>query len=216
MIRYIYADNLHKFPKLRDTMFRDRAEQFRSRLGWDVQVDENGFERDEYDGMNPLYAIWERADGTHGGSMRFMPTTGRTMVNDHFLFLTDEVRIESPLIWECTRFCLAPDANRRITAALVIAADDLMHHHTLMSFVGVFDQRMERVYKTLGVAVELLGQSGEGPDQIDVGLLFLREECREKALSRAGITEQLAKQWFDFSFCNPATLSTKTAEFALA
>ncbi|SIO59672.1 hypothetical protein SAMN05444722_3745, partial [Rhodovulum sp. ES.010] len=25
MLRYIYADSLHKFPLLRDTMFRDRA-----------------------------------------------------------------------------------------------------------------------------------------------------------------------------------------------
>lgn len=216
MIRYIYANDLHRFPKLRDTMFKDRALQFKTRLGWEVSVDEHGYERDEYDDMNPLYAIWERADGTHGGSMRFLPTTGNTMVNDHFQFLTDNVRIESPLIWECTRFCLAPDANRRITAALVIAADDLMHHNALISFVGVFDSRMVRVYNTLGVSLELLGTTGEGAEQISAGLLHLREDCRAKAMSRAGITEQLAKQWFEFSFCQPTDLSTKMSVFALA
>ena len=42
--------------------------------------------------------------------MRFLPTTGDTMVNDHFCHLTGGVRIASPLIWECTRFCLAPEA----------------------------------------------------------------------------------------------------------
>ena len=216
MIRYIYAHDLHKFPTLRDTMFRDRAEQFKNRLGWEVSVDEDGFETDEYDDLDPLYAIWELADGTHGGSMRFLPTVGRTMVNDHFMFLTDNMRIESPLIWECTRFCLSPNAERRVTAGLIIAADDLMSRFALTSFVGVFDSRMVRIYKTLGVALDQLGTSGEGRDQISVGLLHLEAEKRAKVLSRAGMTEQLSKQWFNYSFSASASLEAETATFALA
>jgi len=122
MLRYIYGRDLLKFPLLRDTMFRDRADQFKSRLGWDVLVDDAGFECDEYDEMNPLYVIWELEGGHHGGSMRFLPTVGKTMVNDHFSHLSDGVRIQSPLIWECTRFCLAPGADRRASAALVLGA----------------------------------------------------------------------------------------------
>ena len=71
MLRYIYADQLHTHPKLAASMFRDRADQFKTRLNWDVNVDAQRFERDEYDEINPLYVIWENADGTHGGSMRF-------------------------------------------------------------------------------------------------------------------------------------------------
>ena len=85
MLRYLYADDLHRFPKLADTMFRDRGHQFRDRLNWDVTVGADGHERDTYDALNPLYVIWQGADGRHGGSMRFLPTTGRTMVEDHFL-----------------------------------------------------------------------------------------------------------------------------------
>ena len=84
MLRYLYADQLDEFPQLRDTMFRDRADQFKTRLNWDVSVDENGFERDEYDDLNPLYVIWETPQGTHSGSMRLLPTSGRCMVNEHF------------------------------------------------------------------------------------------------------------------------------------
>ena len=84
MLRYVYADQLHLFPKLADSMFRDRAEQFKTRLKWDVSVDARGHEKDQYDALNPLYVIWEMPDGTHGGSMRFLPSTGRTMVNEHF------------------------------------------------------------------------------------------------------------------------------------
>jgi acyl homoserine lactone synthase len=197
-------------------MFRDRAEQFKERLGWEVHVDENGFETDEYDGLDPLYAIWELPDGTHGGSMRFLPTVGRTMVNDHFQFLTDNVRIESPLIWECTRFCLSPKAERRVTAGLVIAADDLMAQYALTSFVGVFDSRMVRIYNTLGVNLDQLGASGEGRDQICVGLLHLDPAKRAKVLSRAGMTEQMSHEWFNHSFYAPAALQAKSVNFALA
>ena len=113
MLRYIYADQLHTHPKLAASMFRDRADQFKTRLNWDVNVDAQGFERDEYDELNPLYVIWENADGTHGGSMRFLPTTGRVMVNDHFPHLLGDGVITSPVIWECTRFCLAQGARRK-------------------------------------------------------------------------------------------------------
>ena len=66
MLRYIYGDQLSNFSKLQDTMHRDRAIQFRDRLKWDVNVDENGWERDEYDDLNPLYVIWENERGEHG------------------------------------------------------------------------------------------------------------------------------------------------------
>ena len=80
MLRYLYANELGNFPILRDSMFRDRADQFSRRLNWDVSVSSSGEERDEYDGLNPLYIIWQKQNGYHGGSMRFLPTLGPTMV----------------------------------------------------------------------------------------------------------------------------------------
>ena len=84
MIRFIYAEQLSRSPVLSETMFRDRAIQFKHRLKWEIQVDQNGWELDEYDALNPLYIIWEDANGRHGGSLRIMPTVGRTMTNEHF------------------------------------------------------------------------------------------------------------------------------------
>ena len=99
MIRYIYADQLHQFPILAQSMFIDRADQFKNRLNWDVTVDASGRELDEYDRINPLYVIWEDASGRHGGSMRTLPTLGRTMTAEHFRHLTHGVHVASPFIW---------------------------------------------------------------------------------------------------------------------
>lgn len=205
MLRYIYGEDLNHFPRLRDTMFRDRADQFKRRLGWAVTVNAAGEERDEYDDMNPLYVIWEKPDGTHGGSMRFLPTTGDTMVNDHFLFLTDGVRIESPFIWECTRFCLAPGADRRVTAALTLGAGELMEEFHLKHFVGVFDPRMERIYSLMGLKPDVLGRSGEGREQVGVGLWQMHEDMFAPTLDKAGIDRDTSKHWFHLAFDHRAT-----------
>jgi N-acyl-L-homoserine lactone synthetase len=216
MLRYIYSSDLHKFPKLADTMFKDRADQFKNRLGWDVNVDENGHERDEYDDINPLYVIWEDENGCHGGSMRFLPTVGQTMVNDHFSHLTDGVRIESPLIWECTRFCLAPNADRRVTACLVLGAGEVMQNFSVSHFVGVFDPRMERIYRLLGVNPDVVGRKGEGDAEIGIGLWEFDESARPRVQGRAKVTQEQSRQWFKLSFGGPSQFSTKTAAFALA
>ena len=200
MLRYVYGNQLDRLPLLRDTMFRDRAEQFAHRLGWEVAVDAEGQERDAYDALNPLYVIWELADGTHGGSMRFLPTIGRTMIAEHFADLTDGVAIESPLIWECTRFCVSPRADRRAAAALVLGAGELMENFHLSHFVGVFDPRMERIYRLYGVAPDVVGTRGEGAGQICVGLWEMRPEAWSPVLARLGIDRATSAEWFARSF----------------
>ena len=89
-------------------MFSHRTMQFRDRRRWEVTVDENGHEKDEYDYLRPHYLISATSDGMHEGSLRLLPTSGRTMVNEHFSHLMNG-SVHDPLIWECSRFCLSPD-----------------------------------------------------------------------------------------------------------
>lgn len=200
MIRYIYGEDLHKFPRLAATMFQDRADQFKTRLGWAVEVDAQGYERDEYNALNPLYVIWENADGTHGGSMRLLPTTGQTMVNDHFIHLTDGVPIRSPFIWECTRFCLSRGAAAGVAAALMLAGGEVMKQFDIEHYVGVFDARMVRIYGRIGSCPEILGSQGEGRDRISVGLWEFTPEAQAKVAQSAGITADMTRRWFELSF----------------
>ena len=199
MLRYLYGTDLCHHPRLARQMFLDRADQFKVRLGWDVTLDEHGQERDAYDTMNPLYVIWEQPDGSHGGSMRFLPTTGPVMVNDHFGHLTTGP-ITSPLIWECTRFCLARGAAPKVAAALMLGGGEIMQGFGIKHFVGVFDARMVRIYRMIGSSPDVLGSEGVGRDKISVGLWEFDESAQAKVAARADIAPEQSRFWFDHSF----------------
>jgi len=196
MLRYITGNNLHLWTTLRDTMFRDRADQFANRLGWDVQVDAQGFERDEYDRDDTLYIIWEMPDGSHGGSLRLLPTTGQVMVNDHFASLLPAGPLHDPHIWECTRFCLAQSAPSHVAAALMLGGGEVMRAFSLSHFVGVFDARMVRIYRLIGSSPIVLGQTGTGREQVSVGLWGFCNTDRYKVLRRARLSSALSEHWF--------------------
>jgi acyl homoserine lactone synthase len=200
MLRFLHGDELSDYPLLRDTMFSDRAGQFRDRLGWEVSVDENGWERDEYDEMNPLYVIWQQPDGRHGGSMRFLPTRGRTMVNDHFAHLIPQGRIEDHRIWECTRFCLSAEAETNVSVRLMLGGAELGLGFGLSHAVGVFDARMVRIYRLLGWAPEIIGKSGEGRNMIGLGLWSYSKEVRDRMAERAEVPVEQSELWFARAF----------------
>ncbi|ATG34480.1 acyl-homoserine-lactone synthase [Phaeobacter piscinae] len=200
MLRYVYAHDLHQHRELAHSMFVDRADQFKTRLGWDVSVDAQGEERDEYDALDPLYVIWEQADGRHGGSMRFLPSTGPIMVNDVFPELTGGDAICSPLIWECTRFCLSRDVSGNVAGALTLAGLEIMRNFNIAHFAGVFDRRMVRIYRSLGFSPDVIGTMGEGRDRICLGLWDYSSETYHRVAQKAGIQPELSTLWFDRSF----------------
>lgn len=200
MIRYLYADQLAREPQLQRAMFRARADQFKTRLGWEVTVDAAGEERDDYDEETPLYVIWQNADGGHGGSMRFLPTVGRCMVNDHFTQVMGGGTIQSPAIWECTRFCLSRGAGSHVAAALMLAGGEIMENFGVRHFVGVFDARMVRIYRRIGASPDVLGALGEGRDRISVGLWEFTDQAKARVAESAGIAPAQSRHWFDQAF----------------
>jgi acyl homoserine lactone synthase len=203
MIRFIYADQLHEFSVLAESMYKDRAAQFKNRLKWEVDVDDKGWELDQYDSLNPLYIIYEDAHGRHAGSLRIMPTVGRIMTNEHFLHLTDGVRISSPLIWECTRFCLAPGAGPNVAAALLAAGVELGLRFGLDQAIGVIYTRPLPIYHRIGHKPDVIGSDDNGRDSISICVWNLTEEARDAICARSGIPAALVARWFDQSFNVP-------------
>jgi len=56
MLKLIEGSYASFFPREIDAMFRNRAETFADRLGWEVVV-KDGYERDIFDDANPLYLV---------------------------------------------------------------------------------------------------------------------------------------------------------------
>ena len=178
MIRQVTSRNAAANGTLLEEMFRARKRLFKDRLNWDVTIDAQGREMDEYDRLDPLYVIAVDDAGHHQGSCRLLPTTGETMLRDHFTALFDGVVIESPLIWECTRFCvdseagatLTPHGVQKHTTELFCGMVETGIESGIEQVVGVFDRRMIRIYSRSGWSPEVVGQSGEGRDAVFLGI----------------------------------------------
>jgi acyl homoserine lactone synthase len=127
------------------------------RLGWDVCVS-NGLEIDRYDeSADPLYLIALDERGRSTASLRLLPTTGETMLRNEFAsFFSEPVDVTSPLIWECTRFCVHPrtgeaaEVFRMASSQLLIALCELALKSSVQQIVGLYDPQMTRVYRRIG------------------------------------------------------------------
>jgi len=212
MLRYIFANDLSDYPRLAAGMFRDRADQFSRRLGWAVDVDAVGEERDQYDAFNPLYVIWEGPRGEHHGSMRLMPTTGPTMINDHFSHLSRNGPVKSADIWECTRFCLTPGAGTRVAATLILGGGEVLHGLGFRNYIGVFDSRMIRIYNAIGWSPVTIGTMGEGRSRICAGVWSYTETERYNVAARAWVSPAAAQLWLRrANICNRIDGAQKAA-----
>ena len=186
MIRMFTGDELANEPLLARSMFLDRAQQFRNRLGWDVEVTDDGEERDEFDHTAAIYVIVSDSLGLHAGSMRLLPTTGPTMISEHFCNLVENIDFVSPAIWECTRFCISESRGAGAVAlSLFQAGAEIMQQNRLIGFVGIFDPRMVRIYRRYGVQPEVLAKSKpKSGDEVCFGMWHNEADTREALLSQ--------------------------------
>ena len=198
MIRVVLGKERHKYPQHIDTMFRQRKRLFHDRLGWDVAISD-GWEIDQYDESNPIYLISvDEETGDVVGSLRLMPTTGPNMLRDIFMnAFEDEILIESALVWECTRFCVDPDANNLrkaenrlayATCELLLGICEIGLLAGVAQIVGVFDKRMVKIYKRAAWSPEIIGSSQDPAfEKIHVGLWDISEEVLADMKASSGI-----------------------------
>jgi len=84
----------------------------------------------------------------------------------------------------------------------------------LQHFVGVFDPRMERIYRLMGLEPDVIGTSGAGKDRIGVGLWEMNEAAWPKTLARVGVDRQTSGRWFDQSFSANADFQPEEPAYA--
>ena len=160
MIRIIDGRLRHRYANEMDAMHRIRKKVFHDRMKWDVSVI-NDWEIDGYDALAPVYLACVDELGRVVGGLRLLPTTGFTMLNDTFpVLLPDACRIESPLIWESSRFSVDHEADvaigkkglSRATAELGLAMNEIGAQTGLTHIVTVYDAFMHRILKRAGCA----------------------------------------------------------------
>lgn len=161
MLKLIEGSYASFFPKEMDAMFRSRAETFHERLGWEVTV-KNGYERDRFDDINPLYLVSVDPDTErYRGSVRLLPTSGPNMLRDVFPFLMGGEVVESATVWEASRICAATDDTavlpHAILSELIAGMSEVCRLAGLTGIVTVFDARVLRILRKIGCPVELLG-----------------------------------------------------------
>ncbi len=169
MIIHFHGHERARYARVADEMFALRARQFRDRLGWAVEV-KDGLEIDRFDDLDPLYLVsLDPQTGAVVGCLRFLPTTGPTMMKEVFdAYFPEPFSFEAPLVWECTRFAIDPAASARyrtptglcrITFELMQGGCELAMQAGVTHIVGVFDRAMQRIYERAGWTPDVVGTS---------------------------------------------------------
>lgn len=114
------------------------------------------------------------------------------MLRDIFASVFDDTIIESPLIWECTRFCIEGGKSEKVgaglhraTTALLLGICETSIRAGIQQIVGVFDRRMIPIYRRGGWAPEVVGESGTGRDAVFLGVWDVSEAYAE-SIRKAG------------------------------
>ena len=168
MLKLIEGGKASRFPWEMNAMFRNRAEIFSGRLGWEVVVKE-GYERDQFDELNPLYLVSVAPEtGEYWGSLRLLPTIGPNMLRDVFPQLLEEGEVvESATIWEASRICAigvegqpqrAKNGVNYVLNELITGIGEVAILAGLTQIVAVFDARILRILKAIGCEMEVIGK----------------------------------------------------------
>jgi acyl homoserine lactone synthase len=165
MIRLVQGHRRAAFPREMAAMHRLRRKVFHDRMGWDVSVIRD-WEVDGFDALDPLYLLSIDDTKQIVGTLRLLPTTGFTMINDVFPELLPEGEpIVSPLIWESSRFAVDRDADvpigpngvSRATAELGLGMNAIGMQLGLTHVVTVYDALVHRALKRGDCAGEPMG-----------------------------------------------------------
>lgn len=167
MIRLFARTAINRSVREIDAMFRSRAETFSGRLGWEVVV-KDGYERDRFDELNPLYVISVDPDSDeYWGSLRLLPTTGPNMVRDVFpQLLGEDEQVAHATIWEVSRICVANCANQPermkswlnyALCELLLGVGEIAIPAKLTKIIAVFDARMLRILRATGCSLRIIG-----------------------------------------------------------
>jgi len=176
MIRVIRGVDRRKFARELDAFHKIRKLVFFDTFRWDVPII-NSWEIDGYDALDPVYLLSVDEAGQVVGGLRLLPTMGFNMLNDTFpQLLPRGKRIESPLIWESSRFSIdraadieiGPKRISRAVAELGLGMNEFAARLGLSHIVTVYDATLHRSLSRVGCAGQPIGE----PKRVGASLAY--------------------------------------------
>ncbi len=159
MIKIVQAGHAGDSKYLVD-MHRFRTRIFSERMGWDVHVDQNGLETDQFDCPEAVYFLSLNDQDQVIGTWRLVPTTLPIMINEVWPQFLDTIKIPvSPHIWEASRFAVSsPNGNtkegltevNKATQELFIALTEACILSGIQEIYTLYDRRIARLIRRLG------------------------------------------------------------------
>ncbi len=155
--------NLNEVRQL-EQMYRLRADVFGKRLGW-VECQE-GYERDEFDALDPTYILAVDTEEQVVGCARLLPASGPTMLQAIFSnLLHGKPLLSHPGMVESSRFCVNTTYKggtygrpHLVTQTMLAAIAEWCCCNGYSEIVTVTDLRLERLLNRSGWPLSRLGQ----------------------------------------------------------
>ncbi len=205
MFVLIQAQEYGKHSKLLDQMFRLRKKIFFDELNWDVPV-LGEIERDRYDDLKPAYLVWtDKKKQILYGSLRLMPTTGPTLLNDVFRkTFPANFDLCYPGIWEGTRMCIDvekiaqdyPDLlPQNAMSWMLLGLGECALAHGIHTLISNYEPHMKRIYQRSGAELDEIGRhDGYGKRPVCCGVFDVTKEVVENMRLKNGQTEAVYKR----------------------
>jgi acyl homoserine lactone synthase len=176
-----------------------RTEVFKDRLGWDVNVSEDGLEVDEYDTLASVhYIIAKGPRDSVDACWRLLPTLGPNMLRDTFpQLLHGQAAPAAADVWELSRFAVASDRLPAaesagtsqigfgdLSVALMVESTRFAQRNGIARYVTVTTAAIERMLKKQGLNVHRIGPPLRIGTVLTVACFIEIDEITLRALRR--------------------------------
>lgn len=140
-------------------MHRLRARVFKDRLKWNVNVDPNGLEVDQFDLPDTVYLLALDHQKRVIGNWRLLPSTGPTMIHDIWpQFLKSLPMPKDPYVFEVSRFAInsfqqtpkaAVDETQQVIAEMFCSLTELCIKTGIRQIYTLYDDRIAKVIRRI-------------------------------------------------------------------
>ncbi len=177
-------------------MHRLRKRVFRDRMGWEVRINPEGLEVDQFDLPDTVYLLALDDARRVIGSWRLLPATGPTMIRDVWPQFLGSIELpRDPHVWEASRFAVdSPEgASEKSLAQVSRAVQELFCGLTELCLLcrirevfTLYDMRIARLLKRLDCHPRMVSKRLRiGDNLVEVGVFATDQSmlCRLRAAS---------------------------------